>query len=206
VAHFLHVPDLDRRSVVAQVCGALAHLHAHAVIHRDIKSSNILIKRLRDPVHVVVSDLGVACVGSYNAACIRGDVHWASSEVAFRGHYLPAADMYAVGCVVAELLLRAPEVSRMCGASLLPWHMQAGFAATLAALCDSPRDDDYLTPLMVDLLADTPSLRPAAAAVVSRLRREESAARRIQRAARRRPRRPVNVAVNEKTGAPHCDF
>jgi serine/threonine protein kinase len=46
--------------VVGKVAGAVAHLHAHGVIHRDIKASNVLVDLDQTPPTVKLCDFGVA--------------------------------------------------------------------------------------------------------------------------------------------------
>ena len=44
-----------------QVLTGLQHLHRLGVLHRDLRSSNILVEG-RDPLHVLVADFGVSHV------------------------------------------------------------------------------------------------------------------------------------------------
>ncbi|KAJ1730697.1 hypothetical protein LPJ61_002885, partial [Coemansia biformis] len=50
----------EARSVMVQIAGAVAHLHANGVMHRDLKLANIMLTRNMD---VRVGDFGLAtCV------------------------------------------------------------------------------------------------------------------------------------------------
>ena len=55
-----HFTELDARTVVRQVCSALAHCHARRVVHRDIKPANIMFA---DPSHKAIMLVDFGCAG-----------------------------------------------------------------------------------------------------------------------------------------------
>lgn len=46
-------------TVLAQCAEGLAHLHAHGLVHRDVRADNYLVAS-RDPVRVLISDFGLS--------------------------------------------------------------------------------------------------------------------------------------------------
>jgi serine/threonine-protein kinase len=87
-----------------QVANALAALHAAGFVHCDIKPENVVL--LADRAHVKVIDFGVSrCVDEPPAddASIAGTPAYMAPEQ-WRGRPLPASDVYALGCVLFELL------------------------------------------------------------------------------------------------------
>jgi serine/threonine protein kinase, bacterial len=48
-------------TLIAQVCDALAVVHAAGVIHRDLKSSNIMLDTSRPVPTARLTDFGIAC-------------------------------------------------------------------------------------------------------------------------------------------------
>jgi len=90
------------------VAAALGAAHAHGVIHRDIKSANILLAG-GEPL---VADFGIAlAVGAAGGGRLTetglslGTPHYMSPEQAVgEGTVGPAADLYALGCVLYEML------------------------------------------------------------------------------------------------------
>src|SRR5262249_32228636 len=100
--------------LVRQMAQALSAAHAHGVLHRDFKSSNVLLVRSSgsDP-RVVVTDFGVARAvrdgrelltetGSY-----VGTPAYMPPEQASGRRLTPAADVYALGVVVYEMVTGA---------------------------------------------------------------------------------------------------
>src|SRR5688500_16314567 len=57
--------------LTADICGALAHAHRNAVVHRDVKPGNIL---LAPQGQVKVTDFGIARAGSKEALTQTGSV------------------------------------------------------------------------------------------------------------------------------------
>jgi serine/threonine protein kinase len=53
------VDDADALEVAAQVCEVLAHAHAHRIVHRDVKPSNILLAE-SDEISIRLLDFGLA--------------------------------------------------------------------------------------------------------------------------------------------------
>ncbi|MEV5600840.1 serine/threonine-protein kinase [Streptomyces sp. NPDC052299] len=92
----------------AQVCEALTEAHAAGVMHRDIKPSNVFITHTGE---VKVLDFGVARAADPYATATRltqtgfvvGTPSYMAPEQA-RGYPEPSSDLYALGCLLFELI------------------------------------------------------------------------------------------------------
>jgi serine/threonine protein kinase len=78
-------------------------LHGQGIIHRDLKSHNILLDR--GGMRAKVGDFGIAkSLGTQQyAQTVSGTIHWSAPEV-FSGKYDSAADVYGVGMVLYEMV------------------------------------------------------------------------------------------------------
>jgi tRNA A-37 threonylcarbamoyl transferase component Bud32 len=86
-------------TIASDVCGALDFSHKHNIVHRDIKPANILISSTGK---VKVMGFGIA------RSSVIGTAHYLSPEQA-RGNAVDSrSDIYALGCVLFELLTGRP--------------------------------------------------------------------------------------------------
>lgn len=106
---------IHRQFVAYQVVRCVRYLHARGVIHRDLKPANIL---LNSECIVKMADFGLARSLS-NLAKEQANrplltdyiaTRWYRSPEVLVGtkHYTMSMDMWAVGCIIAELLLGTP--------------------------------------------------------------------------------------------------
>src|SRR5438093_13730158 len=95
--------------IARQVCRALSVAHANGLIHRDVKPQNIMIDRTGN---VRLTDFGVvkALSGpSLNQSGMTfGTAAYLSPEQATGAPISPASDIYALGCVMYEMLSGTP--------------------------------------------------------------------------------------------------
>jgi len=98
-----HGPYAARAAVerLLGVCEALAQAHAAGLVHRDLKPSNLLIDAAG---HVRVTDFGIA-VKSGVAALAAGSPRYAAPETLRGEAPTPRVDVFALGLLLAELLL-----------------------------------------------------------------------------------------------------
>jgi mitogen-activated protein kinase 15 len=99
--------DVHKRFIVWQMLIALKYCHYRKVIHRDLKPSNLLIN---SDSTVKLCDFGLArtfAEGNHSQVMMTDYVstRWYRSPELIIGsnHYNEGVDMWAVGCIVAEL-------------------------------------------------------------------------------------------------------
>lgn len=118
-----------RMKIALDVARGLEYLHEHCnppVIHRDLKSSNIL---LDSNFNAKLSDFGLAIVdGAQNKNNIKlsGTVGYVAPEYLLDGKLTDKSDVYAFGVVLLELLLGKKPVEKLAPAqcqSIVTWAM-----------------------------------------------------------------------------------
>jgi cyclin-dependent kinase 8/11 len=118
------------KSILFQLLNGLFYLHRNWVIHRDLKPANIMVT---SSGHVRIGDLGLARLFHKPLASLySGDkvvvTIWYRSPDLLLGarHYTPAIDMWAVGCIFAELLSLRPifkgEETKMDSKKTVPFQ------------------------------------------------------------------------------------
>ncbi|KAG6583132.1 TKL protein kinase [Phytophthora cinnamomi] len=95
--------DLDKARIALQTARALTYLHLldPKVLHRDLKSRNIL---LTSSLHAKVSDFGFARKYSFTSMTAAvGTSLWMAPEVMLGDRYDTSADIFSFGIVLSEL-------------------------------------------------------------------------------------------------------
>ncbi|MER5862161.1 protein kinase [Kitasatospora sp. NPDC002040] len=149
--------------IAAAVCEALEVAHAAGLVHRDIKPGNIMITH---DGGVKVVDFGIARASSSGAqltqaAAVLGTAAYLSPEQATASPLDGRSDLYAVGCVLTEMLTGEP-----------PFTADTSVAIAFKHVTEHPAPPSYrrhgLSPALdhavLRLLAKNPADRPADAA------------------------------------------
>jgi serine/threonine-protein kinase len=114
--------------IASEVCRAVEYAHGKGIVHRDIKPQNILITR---DGQVKVTDFGIARALSSStiteAGTVLGSVQYLSPEQARGEGVTAASDLYALGCVLYEMLT-----------GTLPFDGESPIAIALKHIYDEP--------------------------------------------------------------------
>lgn len=99
----------ELKTILLQLTSGVAYLHSHWILHRDLKTSNLLL-----------NNRGVLKIADFGMARYYGDPSpkltqlvvtlWYRAPELLLGteRYGSAVDMWSVGCIFGELLTRAP--------------------------------------------------------------------------------------------------
>eukprot|EP00937_MAST-01D_sp_MAST-1D-sp2_P001420 g1420.t1 len=103
------IDEATARKWLLQLCAALHHMHRECRIwHRDLKPDNLLLSARRD---VKICDLGLACIVTTGVSAKfsrAGTGMYMSPEKARGRRYDEKDDMWAAGCIAAELVTLTP--------------------------------------------------------------------------------------------------
>src|SRR5438270_5974398 len=104
------IDDAAALEAAAQVLEALAHAHAHGIVHRDVKPANVLLAD-GGGISVKLFDFGLALMREEEGLTAAGDIPGTLAYISperLRGEPTgPAADVWAVGVLLWEALAGA---------------------------------------------------------------------------------------------------
>lgn len=167
------LPVDDTVRLAAEVASALDALHRHEIVHRDVKPSNVMLDL---EGHAAVTDFGLAKGPAYTVLTKPGQVMGTLDYVApelIRGEQTgPAADVYALGCVIYE-----------CLAGAAPFADRRLFEVAAAHLDDPPPDVSAIRPevprplaeVIQGAMAKDPGARPRTGTAFAHLLRAATA-------------------------------
>ncbi|MFN7970816.1 MAG: tetratricopeptide repeat protein [Acidobacteriota bacterium] len=149
-------------AILGRLCVPLAYLHGEGLVHRDLKPENVVVRPGDRPVIV---DFGIAATfGRHDSRevladasqDVSGTVSYMAPEQA-RGELVDArADLYALGCILYEMLAGEPPFTGPPGQVI--WMHASATPPALAARCDGlpPEVEDTV----MALLEKEPRRRP----------------------------------------------
>jgi len=176
------LPIDDALAIAREVADALGYAHGRGIIHRDIKPENILL----EGGHAVVADFGIArAVSAAGADKLTGTgmsigtPSYMSPEQATGDESLDGrSDLYALGCVLYEMLAGQPPFTGPTVESVVHQHLMVppppitnlrptvpvAIAGALArTLAKNPADRFSPAAQFVQALATAPDAGPAPA-------------------------------------------
>ncbi|KAG2453337.1 hypothetical protein HYH02_001561 [Chlamydomonas schloesseri] len=103
----LHPPWPQLLAICLGVAQGMGWLHKHSILHRDLKSANIL---LDNAGNARIADFGLAKIAAGSGRQVMtgglGTYQWAAPEVLAHQRYSEKADVYSFGMVLYECLTR----------------------------------------------------------------------------------------------------
>jgi serine/threonine protein kinase len=106
-----------RQRLVHEVLSGLAYLHELSIVHRDVKTANVL---LDGDLHAAVCDFSIATrFGMEHTSCV-GTLRYMAPEVCF-GPYDSKADVFAYAMLLWETLHIAVPFAASDGLKAILW-------------------------------------------------------------------------------------
>ena len=102
----IHLSENFCKWVLYQILLGISYMHSKRVLHRDIKSDNILIN---DRGEIKICDLGFSVFNVENPRdSLKGTMHWIAPEMWLGQRHTEKMDIYSYGCVAYEFATGYP--------------------------------------------------------------------------------------------------
>ena len=109
----------QQKQVALDIARGLYYLHSQKVLHKDLKSGNILIN---NHGQAKISDFGLSKVTFASVRSIQkqtGDLEWQAPEAIQGTGYTEASDIYSFGVILWELFTRKKPFANLSGMALM---------------------------------------------------------------------------------------
>jgi tetratricopeptide (TPR) repeat protein len=122
------LPLEEALRITSEIAEALAYAHARGVVHRDVKPGNILL----DESHAMLADFGIARVMTELGASALSDSgmvvgtpeYMSPEQCSSKGKIDGRSDIYALGCVLYEMLSGEPPFTGPTAQAIIARHLQ----------------------------------------------------------------------------------
>ncbi|HMJ72983.1 MAG TPA: serine/threonine-protein kinase [Solirubrobacterales bacterium] len=160
------LPPAEAIGLLGQIGAALDAAHAAGIVHRDVKPHNILLEGNR----AYLTDFGLAKAlgdsGVLSGTSVVGTVEYMSPEQWRGGSVGPAADVYALGCVLYEALTGVVPYARR-GGDAEPELPQGLDAVIERAVAKDPGERYATAGELIEAARERQGATPAATLVLS---------------------------------------
>jgi len=184
-----------------QICDALHYAHSNGIIHRDLKPANLLISK---DGRLKLSDFGIARDIAATALTATGRTvgtyhYMAPEQINGNSPVSHKTDLYALGCVVYEMLTGSPPFDGENPAQIFHGHLNKNIPRAAKLALDCPV---WLDGLIAQLLDKNPDKRPFDAASTSLAFQEvrDKVARNVSLAGHAVSGQPTGLAVTTEVG------
>lgn len=121
------MPERYVLNVFEQITSAISYMHEQNILHRDLKTANVFLKR----GIVKIGDFGISKIMNtkVHAQTILGTPYYFSPEMCEGKEYDEKSDVWAMGCVLGEICCKQKAFSASNLSDLVKKIMGADFTA-----------------------------------------------------------------------------
>ncbi|EKX46902.1 hypothetical protein GUITHDRAFT_55421, partial [Guillardia theta CCMP2712] len=144
-----------------QICLGMHHVHSQNILHRDLKTANILLTRQGI---IKLADFGIARVMSSEtdmAKTMIGTPYYLSPEICEDRPYNHKSDIWSLGCVLYELLTLRHAFEAKSLSALILKIIRGKFSPVSSSYSREVRS------LVDSMLQNSPAARPSIASILT---------------------------------------
>lgn len=106
-ARDFNMDEEESKTIVFKILEALIYIHNFGIVHRDLKTENILVRNKDDPLDIMLTDFGLSKYKGPKEVMLKkvGTLAYIAPEVILEKGYSHKVDLWSLGCMM-HLLLR----------------------------------------------------------------------------------------------------
>jgi eukaryotic-like serine/threonine-protein kinase len=148
-------------SIARQLCAGLAAAHEAGILHRDLKTSNVILSRKDDgAVRAVITDFGLASEARLENGLEGGTPRYMAPELWHDQKPSKASDVYALGVILYEIVTGSPPFNTRDA-----WDLKPPKPPQAPSLFNKDLDGRW-DRVILGCLDPEPGMRPQAADVL----------------------------------------
>ena len=105
ITHNIPLPWSDRYEIFQGVVNGLAYVHEHNIIHRDIKTDNILLQKNLTHWQPKIIDFGISAFTNQKIVNFMGSPYYMSPEALNEQKQTQKSDMFSLAMCTCEIVL-----------------------------------------------------------------------------------------------------
>jgi serine/threonine-protein kinase len=97
--------EQEARDIARQLCAGVAAAHRSGILHRDLKTGNVILCRQKDgSIRAVITDFGLSTDSMAPSEVEGGTPNYMAPEVSRGGKASQASDVFSLGAVLYEMV------------------------------------------------------------------------------------------------------
>lgn len=158
--------NTERQIILVGIARGMKYLHAHNVIHRDLKPGNIL---LNEDYYPFITDFGMSKIckfgHSQSQSLYGGTVKYDAPEILKAEKYNKKVDVYAFGILMFEVVTQTVAYSNIVNQFELIQKVQNGYRPDFRDI----KINENIKNLIIQCWSDDPKERPEFAEIFNKL-------------------------------------
>ena len=106
-SHYFYISESEAANIILQIGNGLKYLHNYGIVHRDLKTDNIMLTKNNENGIIKIMDFGLSKVVGPNEGLIDGygTLNYCAPEVLMREPYNKQIDIWSLGIILFYMLV-----------------------------------------------------------------------------------------------------
>ncbi len=105
--HYFYISESEAANIISQIGNGLKYLHNYGIVHRDLKTDNIMLTKNNENGIIKIMDFGLSKIVGPKEGLIDGygTLNYCAPEVLMREPYNKQIDIWSLGIILYYMLV-----------------------------------------------------------------------------------------------------